>query len=170
MDVLVGQQIFFCLCAPQAVVALGDLRQLCEQRVGLAELLKIGDGRQWKLDLRVDQLLAAADVRQVQRRIDNGVQAADVGDHCGGVDLAGGHHVDGLAHIAGIAAGGAYHMGVEIMDVVPVELGLEFLVGRACEEVEAAVVAEDVARLLNNRTHRREADHVVIARAAGQLT
>ena len=61
-------------------------------------------------------------------------------------------------------------MGVEIMDVVPVELGLEFLVGRACEEVEAAVVAEDVARLLNNRTHRREADHVVIARAAGQLT
>ena len=78
MDLLVGQQIFFCLCAPQAVVALGDLRQLCEQRVGLAELLKIGDGRQRKLDLRVDQLLAAADVRQVQRRIDNGGAGAGV--------------------------------------------------------------------------------------------
>ena len=61
-------------------------------------------------------------------------------------------------------------MGVEVMDVVPVEFRLELAVGRACEEVEAAVEAEDIARLLDNRTNRCEADDVVIAGAAGELT
>ena len=93
-----------------------------------------------------------------------------MGDHGSGVDLAGGHHLDGFLHVAGVAAGGADHMGVEIMNVVPVEFCLELAVGRACEEVQAAVEAEDIAGLLDNGTNRCEADDVVIAGAAGQLT
>ena len=61
-------------------------------------------------------------------------------------------------------------MGVEIMNVVPVEFCLELAVGRACEEVQAAVEAEDIAGLLDNGTNRCEADDIVIAGAAGQLT
>ena len=61
-------------------------------------------------------------------------------------------------------------MGVEVMDIVPVELRLELAVGRACEEVEAAVEAKDIAGLLDNGLDRSEADDVVIAGAAGELT
>ena len=93
-----------------------------------------------------------------------------MGDHGSGVDLAGGHHLDGFLHVAGVAAGGADHMGVEIMNVVPVEFCLELAVGRACEEVEAPVEAEDIAGLLDNGTNRCEADDIVIAGAARQLT
>ena len=39
-------------------MALGDLVELCEERIRLAQLAEIGDGRQGQLDLRVDELLA----------------------------------------------------------------------------------------------------------------
>ena len=150
-------------------MALGDLIELCEQRVGLAQLAEVGDSRQRQLDLGVDELLASGDLRQVQDGVNNGVQTADVGNHRGGVDLAGGHHLDGFLHVAGVAAGGTDHMGVEVMDVVPVEFRLELAVGRAGEEVEAAVEAEDIAGLLNNGLYGGEADDIVVAGAAGEL-
>ncbi len=131
-------------------MALGDLVKLCKQRICFAQFAEIGDCRQGQFDLGVDQLLAAGNLRQVQNGIDNSVQTADVGDHGSGVDLAGGHHLNGFLHVAGIAAGGADHMGVEIMDVVPVEFRLELAIGRASKEVEAAVETKDIAGLLND--------------------
>ena len=54
-------------------MALGDLVKLCKQRICLAQLAEVGDGRQGQFDLRVDQLLAAGDLRQVQNGVDDGV-------------------------------------------------------------------------------------------------
>ena len=61
-------------------------------------------------------------------------------------------------------------MGVEVMDIVPVELRLELTVGRACKEVEAAVEPKDIAGLLNDGTNRCKADHIIITSAAGEFT
>ena len=68
-------------------VAVADLGQLGKHRIGLALLGKVGDGDQRHVDLRVNQLLAALDLGQVQRRVDHGVQAAHVGDHRRGLIL-----------------------------------------------------------------------------------
>lgn len=60
-------------------MALGDLVELGKQRICLAQLAEVGDGRQGQLDLRVDELLAAGDLRQVQNGVDDSVQAARCG-------------------------------------------------------------------------------------------
>ena len=91
-----------------------------------------------------------------------------MGDHRRRVDLAGSHHVDGLLHVVGVAAGSAHEVGIEIVYVIEVEFRLELLIRRAGEEVQAAVEAEDGVRLLDHAAHRGEADHVVKARAAGK--
>ena len=80
----VGQQIALGLGAPQAVVGGAQLGQLGEERIGLALLGEIVNGGQRQIDVGVDQLLAAGDLGQVFSGFDDGVQAADMGDHAGG--------------------------------------------------------------------------------------
>ena len=48
-----------------------------------------------------------------------------------GLSRAGGHHFDSLLHVAGVSAGGADYMGIEVMHVVEVELSLKIAVGQA---------------------------------------
>ena len=59
-------------------------------------------------------------------------------------------------------------MGVQIVNIVPVEGSLELGVGRTGEEVQAAVETQDVVSLLNNGLNGSEANHIVVAGAAGQ--
>ena len=60
-------------------------------------------------------------------------------------------------------------MGVEIMNVVPVEFCLELAVGRACEEVQAAVLCQDAVSQLYYRSYRSEYQHVIEAFAVGEV-
>ena len=54
------------------------------------------------------------------------------------------------------------------MYVVEIQLGGELRVGRAGEEIQATVAAEHVARQFNDLRHRRIAEHIIKAGAAGQ--
>ena len=91
---------------------------------GLADLAEVGDGGQGHLDVRVDQLLAAGDGREIQRGLDHGVQAADVRhEACGVHALA--HQVEGFLHVVGVAAARADHVRGGIVDVVEVQGRLE---------------------------------------------
>ena len=53
------------------------------------------------------------------------------------------------------------------MNLIEVHFGGEVGVGGACEEIQAAVAAEDGAGLLHDRRYRRIAQHIVIAGTAG---
>ena len=164
----VGEQVLFSLCVPQVIVGLAQAVQFREHGIGLAQLLKVSDGSQRQVDVVVDQLLAAGDLGQVQNGVNYAVQTANMGDHGCGVDLALVHHLDGFSQVVIVAAGGAHHMGVQVVNIVPVEVGLELRVGGACEEVQAAIVAQNTVGLLNQRLNGGEADDIVIAGAAGQ--
>ena len=78
----VGQQIALGLGAPQAVVGGAQLGQLGEDADRSRPSRR---NRRWRSAacsmLGVDQLLAAGNLGQVQRGFDDGVQAADMGDH-----------------------------------------------------------------------------------------
>ena len=91
-----------------------------------------------------------------------------MGNHARRVQGALGDHVQRLHHIGGIAAGGAHDVGSVVVYVVEVELGGQLGVGGAREEVQAAVTAQDVVALLDDRGHRGEHQHVVVALAAGE--
>ena len=147
----------------------GYLGELGKQRVAFAQLLKVRYGGKGKLYLGVDELFAALYIGKVERGIHNCVEAAYVGEHSSGVEPSGGHHFDSLLHVAGVSAGGADYMGIEVMHVVEVELRLKIAGGRPGKEVEAAVKAEYGVGLLHHRPYRGKAYHVVVAGAAGEL-
>ena len=52
------------------------------------------------------------------------------------------------------------------MHVIEVEFRLEFRISRACEEIQAAVHAENIVSHFNNRLNGRHHINVIIARAA----
>ena len=56
-----------------------------------------------------------------------------------------------------------------VMDVVEIERGLERGLGRAGEEVQAAVEREDIVGLLHHGRNRGEAEDIVITLAAGEV-
>ena len=55
------------------------------------------------------------------------------------------------------------------MHVVEIERSLERGLGRAGEEIQAAVEGQDIVGLFHHRGHRGEAEHVVVAGPAGNL-
>ena len=63
-----------------------------------------------------------------------------MGNHGGGVDKPLLHHLEGFDHVVGVAAAGAHNVGSGIVNVIEIKLGLEFRIGRAGKEVQAAVV------------------------------
>ena len=91
-----------------------------------------------------------------------------VGDHSGGMELAGGDHVQRLDHVAGVAAGGAHQMVRGVMHVVEVEHGGQVGVGGAGEEVQATVEGQNLVALLDDGSHGSEHQHVVVTLVVGQ--
>ena len=147
-------------------MGLADAVEFLQHRVvGLAE---IGDGGERKVYMGIYQLLAAGDGREVHGRVDDGAEAADVRHETGRVHALA-HVVEGFLHVVGVAAGGAHHMRRVVMDVVEIERGLEGGLGRAGEEVQAAVEGEDVVGLFHHGGNRGEAEDIVIALAAGEV-
>ncbi len=73
-----------------------------------------------------------------------------------------------LAHVVGVAAGGAHEVMRRVMHVVEVEVGGQRGVGRAGEEVQAAVKGQNRVALLDDGGNGREHEHIVVALAVGQ--
>ena len=114
--------------------------------------------------------LAARDLGQVERGFRRGIQTADMRHHDSRIDAAGGGQLERLDHIRRIAAGRAHNVRGVVVYIVKIHLGRKLLVGRAGEEVQAAIAAEHRAAKLDDRRDQRIAEHVVKARAAGQRT
>ena len=148
-------------------MCFADFAQFRKHGVGLALFFKFGNGGQGQVDVVVNQFLATGNGRQIQNRIHHGVQTAEVGDQSGRIQLAGAHHGNGLFHIVGVATGSAHHMGIQIVDIVPVEGGFELTVGRTGKEVQATVESQNIAGLLNQRSDGSEANYIVIAGVTG---
>ena len=91
------------------------------------------------MDVGIDQLFAAGDLGQVQGGIHHAVETAYVGHQDGRGKKPLAHHFQGLHHVRRIAAGGTHHMGGGVVYVVEIEAGVEGGVGRAGEEIQAAV-------------------------------
>ena len=165
----VGEEVFLGFQIPEAVMGFAEAVELGIDRVGLAFLPEIGDGGQRHLHVGVDELLAAFDRREVQCGLRDDVQAADVGHKTGRVE-AFAHHPEGFFHVLGVAAAGAYHVGGSVVDIVEVERSLEIGASRAGEEIQAAILSEDVVSLLDNRGNRSHHDDLIVAGSAGNLT
>ena len=165
-----AQQILFCIAVPEAVVSLAQLIQLCKELIVLAQLFKVRNSGEGHADLIVDELLAAGNVGQVQGSLGYAVQTANMGYHCGRIQQACVHHLDSLAHIAGVASVGAYHMGAVVMNIVEVHGGGKCGIAGAGEEVQAAVIAQNSIRLLHKSPYGSKADYIIIAGAAGELS
>lgn len=138
-------------------------------RVGLAFLLELGDGGERHLHVGVDELLAAFDRREVQGGLRDHVEAADVGHQTGWVK-AFAHHLEGFLHVLGVATAGAYDVGGGVVDIVEVERSLEIGAARAGEEIQAAILSEDVVALLDHSWNRCHHDDLIVAGAARDLT
>ena len=163
------KEILLRLGTPKIIAALHDFGKAGKERIGFSLFLKIGYGGKLKVDIVVYQLFAAGNLGQIERGIDNGVKTSDMGDHNGGIKTALTHKLKGFDHIRGVSAGGAYDMGGGIMHIVEIEFRLEFGIGGACKEVEAAVLAQDSVALLHYGTHGGKHKHIVIAGAVGKL-
>ena len=171
----VGEEVFLGFQIPEAVMGFAEAVELGIDRVGLAFLPEIGDGGQRHLHVGVDELLAAFDRREVQCGLRDDVQALEgearvhvVADHL--VALLLGEGVVGEVHVLGVAAAGAYHVGGSVVDIVEVERSLEIGAARAGEEIQAAILSEDVVSLLDNRGNRSHHDDLIVAGSAGNLT
>ena len=164
---MVLEQVTLGCRAPEAVVGLDDVG-----KAGIALILvrpgaQLVESDQGHRDVGVDELLAAGDAGEVAGGLGRCVEAADVGDHNGRVNAAGSGELQGLDHVCRVATGGAHNVGRVVVNVVEVDRCHEGGVGRAGEEVQAAVTAEDQAGLLDDRGDRRVAQHVVEALATG---
>ena len=164
----VGEEIFLGFYVPEAVVGLAEAVEFGIDGVGPAFLPEVGDGGERHLDVGVDQLLATFDRRKVQGGLRDYVEAADVGHQTGWVK-AFAHHLEGFLHIIGVATAGAYDVGGGIVDIVEVERSLEIGAARAGEEIQAAILSEDVVSLLDHSWNGCHHDDLIIAGSAGNL-
>ena len=116
--------------------------------------------------MRVDEPLSARDLREIKRRLERGVESADVRDHHLRMEQTLADPVDGIGHVLHVAAGVGDDMVVHVVDVVEVEHGGKLLVRRPREEVEASAEGEQVRALRDERGNCREEEDVVIAAAS----
>ena len=145
-----SEKINLRFAAPETVIGFNDLCKLSIHRIGLAKLSKIRQSNQRHRNVVVDQLLTARNLVQIDDGIDNGIKAAYVGDHGGGVQSAVAHHFDGLDHVVGITARVAADVGEAVVNVVEVEHSREGRVGRTGEEVQTAIKAENAVGKLDD--------------------
>ena len=136
------QEVGFCFSAPQTIVLLHNgLQLLLHLTVG--EVLYIGDGI---VLLGIDDFLTAGQLGQLHDGLADIVQTHDVGG-----DLCQIHNLvldtdNGILHILGIAAAGAYIVGGIVVDIVEIDGGSELGIGRTGEEVQTAVPGQQFFR------------------------
>jgi len=65
-----------------------------------------------------------------------------MGDHRFRMQKPSGHHLERFFDVLGVAARGPHKVVRFIVDVVEVEIGREFWVGRTSKEVEATILAK----------------------------
>ena len=136
------------------------LRTLCTQ---------LGQRDERHGQMRVYELFAARNLRQIERSLGCRIQTADMRHHNRRIDAAGCGQLERFDHIRGVAAGRAHNMRGIIVYIIKVHLGRELLVGRAREEVQTAIAAEHRAAKLNNRRNRRVAEYIIKTGAAGHF-
>lgn len=164
-----GEEIFLGFDVPEAVVGFAEAVEFGIDGVGPAFLPEVGDGGKRHLYVGIDQLLATFDRREVQCGLRDHVEASDVGHETGGVK-AFAHHLEGFLHIIGVATAGAYDVGGGIVDIVEVERSLEIGAARTGEEIQAAILSEDVVSLLDHSGNGSHHDDLIVAGAARDLT
>ena len=108
-------------------------------------------------------------MRQVQRRVDDAVDAADMRYHDGRVDDAFGSQVVGFDEVVVVASRRAHDVGARVVAVVQVDFGAEVFVRRAGEEVHAAVEGQQSVAQLGDGADRRIYEDVVVAMAVGDI-
>ena len=160
---------FFGFCVPKAVVGFAAFVEVVEERVFFAEFGEVFDGGHGHVELGVGQFLAARNLRQVERRFCDAVDAADVGDHDGRVEDAFGSEVVGFDEVIVVAACRAHDVRARVVAVVEVDFGAEVFVRRAGEEVHAAVEGEEFVAEFGNGADRCEDEDVIVAVAVGEF-
>ncbi len=160
---------FFGFCVPKAVVGFAAFVEVVEEGVFFAEFGEVFDGGHGHVELGIGQFLAARDLRQVERRFSDAVDAADVGDHDGRVDDAFGSEVVGFDEVIVVAACRAHDVRARVVAVVEVDFGAEVFVRRAGEEVHAAVEGQEFIAQFGDGTDRCVDEDVVIAVAIGDF-
>lgn len=160
---------FFGFCIPKAVVGFAAFVEVVEEGVFFAEFGEVFDGGHGHVELGVGQFLAARDLRQVEGRFSDAVDAADVGDHDSRVDDAFGSQGVGFDEVIVVAACRAHDVGAGVMAVIEVDVSAEVFVRRAGEEVHAAVEGQEFIAQFGDGTDRCVDEDVVIAVAIGDF-
>ena len=169
-DILcVTENVLLRLKTPKLVMTRAYLGKVGIERIVLSELGKVGDCNERHILIGVDELLSALDLGQTKNGIDDRIHTADVRYHRSGIDIAGLHHAQSLAHIIRISSARTDDVCRAVMNIVEVKLCGKRGIGGSCKEIKTAVSREQLVAHLYDRLYRRIDEHIVIALAAGQL-
>ena len=164
----VCKQIFLSLGAPKTVVSIYDLSKLSEHGIVISKLGKVCKCGKGHGNVIVNKLFASGDLVEVDNGVYNRIKTANVSYHCGRIDLASAHHLNGLDHIVGVTSGVGADVGKAVVNVIEVEHCGECGVDRSCKEVKTAVKSEHAVAKLNNGLDGGVNEYVVKSLVVGE--